>query len=164
MTQCCHCAYKSSAQGVRTHIAIQHRALSPPKVFGRPKGPACALCKWIHVDLLESPRQGPVYGRKRFEHGKIAAVLGTIPRGGRMVKFGELTVPKGVTRLDKISFSFAFCTGPFSGAPDAQGRRYCLSCRRRHNRMRRVGSHRNGPMPLNSGFSSLRIIEEERTA
>ncbi len=133
MTQCCHCAFESSPRGVRSHIAVQHRAIAPPKSFGRAKGSVCSLCGWAHVDSDNAPREGLVYGRKRFERGKIAAVMGTIPKGGRMVKFGELTVPEGVTRISKIFFSFDFCKGPFSGAPDAQGRRNCLSCGRRHN-------------------------------
>ncbi len=138
--KCCHCAFESSARGIRTHMAVQHGALSPPESFGRPKGPVCPLCGWVHVDSDEAPREGPVYGRKSFERGKVAAVIGTIPRGGRRVKIGEITVPEGVTRISKVGFSFDFCKGPFTGARDAQGRRYCLSCRRLHKVIRVRGS------------------------
>ncbi len=132
MVKCCFCSYVSSARGIQTHIAKAHGSLSPPRMWGRPKGPVCELCGWIHNDTDETPREGWANRRKRFERGKVVAVMGTVPHGQGFVRLGEVTVPKGAKAITKIGFSFQPCRGPFSGPGDEQGRRYCKSCGRYH--------------------------------
>lgn len=132
MVKCCYCEYESSAHGVRTHIARVHSSLAPPRSWGRPKGRVCGLCGWSHTDVDDTPRPGWSNRRKRFERGKVVAVMGSIPSNARFLKLGEVTVPEGVSRISKIGFSVQFCRGPFSGPPDERGRRYCVSCGRPH--------------------------------
>lgn len=100
--QCCHCSYESSARGIRTHIAKAHSNLSPPRVWGRPKGPVCEFCRWVHNDTDETPREGWAERRKRFARGKIAAVMGFMRAGQGFVTLGEIAVPKGAKTLAKI--------------------------------------------------------------
>ncbi len=136
MVRCCFCSYVSSACGIRTHIAKAHSNLSPPRTWGRTKGPICVFCGWAHNDTDETPREGWANRRKRFRRGKVAAVMGSVPHGQGFVKLGELRVPKGAKAITKIVFSFQLCRGPFSGPRDHQGRRYCTSCGRCHHVVR----------------------------
>ena len=117
---------------MRTHIAKSHGTPSPPRIWGRAKGPACALCGWIHADLDDAPREGRAIRRKRFQHGKIGSVLGIVPEPDGVYELGELTVPKGAKRIKRITISLEPCRGPFLGPPDGQERRYCDMCKRFH--------------------------------
>ncbi len=132
MVKCCYCEYESSAHGVRTHIALVHSTLAPPRSWGRPKGRVCALCGWSHTDVDDTPRPGWGNRRKRFERGKLGAVLGSVPPRSGFFKLGELKVPEGAKRLKRITISIEPCRGPFLGPRDEQGRRYCVSCERCH--------------------------------
>ncbi len=84
------------------------------------------------MEVDETPREGLANRRKRFERGKVAAVMGSVPPGAGLVKLGEVTVPEGVTHIRKIAFSLDFCRGPFSDSSDGEGRRYCITCGQRH--------------------------------
>jgi len=132
MARCCFCDFESSENAVRTHIAKFHAALSPPKAWGRAKGRPCELCGWTHTAADETPREGWARRRKRFQRGKVAAVLGSLPSPGRFHTLGQITVPPGVTRITRISLGIESCREPFAGPPDPQGRRYCLKDRRYH--------------------------------
>lgn len=51
---------------------------------------------------------------------------------GQWTPLGTVTIPPGVTRIKQLVVSVKHCRGPFLGAPDRQGRRYCVTDRRPH--------------------------------
>ncbi len=132
VTQCCYCDFESSENGVRAHVAKAHKALRPPRAWGRAMGPVCTLCGWTHTAADATPRDGWGNRRKRFERGRIVAMQAAVPRHGRFYTLGRFTVPTGVTRIRQISVTIEPCRGPFLGPLDSRGRRYCSRDRRYH--------------------------------
>ncbi len=132
MTQCCYCDFESSENGIRAHLAKAHKTSRPPRIWGRTAGPVCTLCGWSHTAADATPRDGWGNRRKHLNRGKVVAVQAAIPAPGCYYTLGEITVPKGVTRIRQIVITIKPCRGPFSGPPDSQGRRYCSRDQRYH--------------------------------
>ncbi len=132
MIRCCYCDFESSENGVRAHVAKVHKALRPPRIWGRTSGPVCTLCGWSHTAADATPRDGWGNRRKSLERGRTVAVQATLPAPGRFYTLGEVMVPKAVTRIKRITVTVEPCHGPFSGPPDSQGRRYCSRDQRYH--------------------------------
>ena len=103
MIRCCYRNFESSENGVRAHVAKVHKALRPPRIWGRISGPVCTLCGWSHTAAGATPRDGWRNRRKHLERGRIVAVQAAMPALGRLYTLGEFTVPKGVTRIRRIA-------------------------------------------------------------
>ncbi len=127
--RCCFCVYEGPERAVLTHISVAHPDIRPPKSFGRPKGNPCPLCRFEHDEVA---RPGWAVRRKKFERGKVVAVVAGVVPGGQRQTMGTFVVPRGVSKIARIEFRISQCRGPFIGRGDADGRRFCRSCNRPH--------------------------------
>ncbi len=127
--QCCYCAYVGPEQAVRTHLALAHPDLRPPRSFGRPKGNPCSLCGFEHDEIA---RPGWAFRRKKFVRGKVMAAAGGVLPDGHLQTIGTFVVPPGVRKIARVEVRVSMCRGPFVGRGDPDGRRFCTSCSRPH--------------------------------
>ena len=133
---CCICPFSGTERAVRAHLAKVHPNLIAPAVAGRAAGPTCHLCGYVH-DPIDRP--GWATRRRTYSRGKIAKLAAAMDSRKGSLRLGEVRVPKGVTHVSGVSVLWEPCIGPYVGAPDDQGRRFCQKDGRYHHLVPKPG-------------------------
>ena len=109
---CCFCDdfTSSTARGVKIHIRAKHNHLLWMRNrlvrHGRPPKDACEICGMVHqYDGIQL--EGMATHIRKLERPKAGIVTGRTPKGlapGETISLGELTVPKGASRIKQLGF------------------------------------------------------------